>query len=57
MNSALWDPVLKVFLIEFRTCGSHKQYMRPTIFQQNVKMHVRLALQMHTQCDLHDCKI
>ena len=57
MNSAVWDPVLKVFFTEFRTCGSHKQYMRPTIFQQNVKMHVQLALQMHTQCDLHDCKI
>jgi len=52
MNSAVGDPILRVFFFEFRICGSGEQYTELTIFQQNVETHIQRAFQTHTKVTL-----
>ena len=44
-------PNFKVFFFAEKSfCGSHEQYTRPTVFQQNIGTHRKCAFQTHTYC-------
>ena len=48
MNSAMWDPVLKFFFVEFCTCEFREQCMEPTEKHPTQMKFVLSSIQTYT---------